>query len=47
MQTCRRFDSELPSAVGAILNQHAWNLFWFGSVTAVVLFLFGGLHRLP
>ena len=25
-------------AVGAILNQHAWNLFWFGSVTAVGAF---------
>jgi hypothetical protein len=25
-------------AIGAILNQHAWNLFWFGSVTTVGAF---------
>lgn len=22
-------------AIGAILNQHAWNLFWFGTVTLI------------
>lgn len=29
-------------AVGATLNQHAWNLFWFGGVTALGAFCLVG-----
>lgn len=27
---------ELGSVMGALMNQHAWNLFWFGAFAAVV-----------
>jgi len=29
------FQMELPEAAGAILNQHGFNLLWFGAVTMV------------
>lgn len=29
------FAADYHSAVGAILNQHGWNLLWFGAVTTI------------